>query len=86
MVLCHTSTRPLQKRPHLVRLRRADLRRRINGDVAIRYSTSGLTSFAGLELVRQFFCELDLGAQIRRSAVRALPKSDFGVVSMVGFD
>ena len=37
-----------QEGPHLVRLRKADLKRRINGQLTLRYEARGLTSFAGL--------------------------------------
>ena len=85
MVLCgyHTSTKPFKKRPHPVRLRKADLRQRINGKLAVRYDATGLSSFAGLELIRQYLSQLELTEAIRRHARRALPGSDFGRVAMV---
>lgn len=71
-----------QERPHLVRLSRADLKQRINGDLMLRYEASGLTSFAGLELIGRFFRQLDLRGLLR--GVRdKLPGSDFGTVPMV---
>jgi len=66
-----------------VRLRRADLRQRINGKLGVRYSATGLTSFAGLELIRQYLSQLGLTEAIRRHAQRALPGSDYGRVAMV---
>lgn len=71
-----------QERPHVVRLSRADLKQRINGDLVLRYEASGLTSFAGLELVRRFFRQLDLKGLLRGKSSR-LPRSDFGAVPMV---
>lgn len=65
-----------------MRLRRADLRRRINGDLSLRYEASGLTSFAGLELVGRFLRGLDFRAHLRCIQAR-LPASDFGPVPMV---
>jgi Transposase DDE domain group 1 len=65
-----------------VRLSRADLRRRINGELALRYDASGLTSFAGLELIGRFFRRLRLKDLLRQAAGR-LPRNDFGEVSMV---
>jgi len=65
-----------------VRLSRADLKQRINGDLTLRYEASGLTSFAGLELVGRFFRCLDLKGLLRAAACR-LPRSDFGSVAMV---
>lgn len=66
-----------------MRHRKAELRRRVNGDLQLRYEAEGLTSFAGLELVRQYFSKLDLTERIRREAGRWLPASDFGAVAMV---
>ena len=66
-----------------MRLRRADLRRRINGTLSVRYSATGLSSFSGLELIRQYVSQVGLADVIRRQAQRALPRCDFGRVSMV---
>lgn len=71
-----------QEGPHLVRLSRSDLSRRINGDLALRYEASGLTSFAGLELVSRFFRRMDLKGLLRGASAR-LPRSDFGATAMV---
>ena len=65
-----------------MRLSRADLKRRINGEVAIRYEASGLTSFAGLELIGRFFRRLGLRGLLG-GAARRLPRNDFGAVEMV---
>ncbi len=65
-----------------MRLSRADLKRRINGEVEIRYDASGLTSFAGLELIGRFFRRLGL-RDLLRQAARRLPRNDFGAVEMV---
>jgi len=70
-----------QEGPHLVRLKKACLRRRINGQLTLRYEAGGLTSFAGLELVGRFIRRLNFRAALRRVA-RALPKSDFGAVQL----
>ena len=70
-----------QEGPHLVRLRKAGLRRRINGQLTLRYEAGGLTSFAGLELVGRFIRRLDFRGTLRR-AERALPRSDFGAVRL----
>ena len=71
-----------QEGPHLVRLRKADLKQRINGQLTLRYEAGGLTSFAGLELIGRFFRSLDLKG-VLRGARGALPRSDFGSVPMV---
>ncbi len=66
-----------------MRLRRADLRQRINGKLSVRYSATGLSSFSGLELIRQYVIQVGLADVIRRQVQRALPSCDFGRVSMV---
>ncbi|WP_428102329.1 hypothetical protein [Candidatus Rariloculus sp.] len=66
-----------QEGPHLVRLRKADLKRRINGQLRLRYEARGLTSFSGLELVGRFVRQLDLFGALRRIRC-VLPRSDFG--------
>lgn len=71
----------IQERPHLARLSRADLRRRINGDLSLRYEASGRTSFAGLEFIARFLRALDFKAHLRRIQA-SLPVSDFGSVPM----
>jgi len=65
-----------------VRLSRTDLRRRINADLALRYESSGLTSFAGLELIGRFLRSLDFKSHLRRIEA-VLPGSDFGSVPLV---
>ena len=66
-----------QEGPNLVRLRKADLKRRINGQFTLRYEARGLTSFSGLELVGRFIRQLNLLGSLRRVG-HALPRSDFG--------
>ena len=66
-----------------MRLRKSDLTQRVNADLALRYDHEGLTSFAGLELLRRYFCQIRLRPEIRRCLGCTLPNSDFGVVGMV---
>ena len=66
-----------------MRLRRADLWQRVNGNLELRFGRDGLTSYAGLELVRRYFASSGLVAQLRRELAAALPSSDFGVIRMV---
>ena len=70
-----------QEGPHLVTLRKAGLRRRINGQLMLRYKVGGLKSFAGMELVGRFLRCLDFPVTLRR-VERALPRSDFGAVRL----
>ena len=64
-----------------MRLRKADLKGRINGELTLRYEAGGLTSYAGLELVGRFFRRLDLQGLLGR-VVRALPLSDYDSVRL----
>lgn len=66
-----------------MRLKRADLRGRVNGNLALRFEREGLTSYAGLEFVRRYFRNLGVTALLRRELSKALPPSDFGVVAMI---
>ncbi len=66
-----------------MRLSKAELSGRVNGNVALRFEAPGLTSYAGLELIREYFGQLDLAGRIRRLLTRWAPRSDFGTVPMV---
>jgi len=66
-----------------MRLRKAELRGRVKADLALRFTRTGLTSFAGLELVRRYFRQLDLARRIRRHVGGSVPGTDYGVVGMV---
>ena len=69
------------KRPHPVRLRRANLKARVNAKLALRFETNGLTSFAGLELVGWYFSQLGLRNWIREHLGPLFKHSDFPAVS-----
>ena len=65
-----------------MRLSKADLRRRINGQLRLRYAASGLASFAGLELIGRFLRAVNFNRHFR--GIQAdLPSSDYGSVLMV---
>lgn len=66
-----------------MRLRRAELRKRVNGGLELRFEAEGLTSYAGLELLQRFFKRIDLGRQVREMVRRALPASDYGASRVV---
>lgn len=66
-----------------MRLRKAELRGRVNANLELRFGERRLTSYAGLELVRRYFSALGLSAQIRRMLGGAVPSTDYGVVNMV---
>jgi hypothetical protein len=66
-----------------VRQRKAELRARVNGQLTLRYERTGLTSYAGLELVRRWLHRDGLVALLRRELATALPPTDYGVVGLV---
>jgi hypothetical protein len=66
-----------------MRLRKADLRTRVKGNLEFRFAKRGLTSYAGLELVRRYLSMIRFAGLIRRELGSHLPATDFGVVSMV---
>jgi hypothetical protein len=59
------------------------LRGRVKADLALRFTRSGLTSFAGLELVRRYFRQLGLVEKIRRHVGANAPGTDYGIVGMI---
>jgi Transposase DDE domain group 1 len=77
-----TSVNP-NERPPCMRLRKTDLTRRVNASVGLRFQATGLTSFAGLELVRRYFRSLELPQRLRRHLSGCGLENDFGVVPMV---
>jgi hypothetical protein len=66
-----------------MRRRKADLSRRVNGELRVEFTESGLTSYAGLELLIRYFRGIELNALIRRQLVPARLPGDFGAVAMV---
>ncbi len=59
------------------------MKRRVNGPLSLRFQFSGLSSYAGLELVRRYFASTHLAQRIRRHLSRKVPGTDYGVVSMI---
>ncbi len=58
-----------------MRLRKAELRGRVNKNLALRFGEKRLTSYAGLELIRRYFSLLDLNGQLRRWLGSVLPST-----------
>lgn len=83
--LASTQSRPtpVHERPHPVRLRRTDLAGRVNGCLHFRFSLKGLTSYAGLELLREHLSHLDLTRRLTEAFGDRFPRSDFGAVRLV---
>jgi hypothetical protein len=49
-----------------VRQRKASLRARVNGNLSLRFTASGLSSYSGLELFQRFLRGIDFSARLRR--------------------
>ena len=64
-----------------MRRRKADLSRRVNRELRVEFSESGLTSYAGLELLIRYFRRSDLNGLIRQHLTGLV--GDFGVTAMV---
>src|SRR5450759_90382 len=71
------------ERPFPMRLRKADLRGRVNANLEFRFTSPGLTSYAGLEFLRRYVVTIGLVAQLRRYLNTHVPRTDFGIASMV---
>jgi len=81
--LCQQLNTFHNERPLPMRLRKADLRQRVKGNLELRFVRTGLTSYAGLELVRRYWHTLGLVARLRRHLEGRVPATDFGVVPMI---
>lgn len=66
-----------------MRRRRRDLSRRVNGDLRVEFTASGLTSFAGLELLVRYFRGMRLNELIRVQFAGLRSRGDFGMVAML---
>jgi len=66
-----------------VRRRKADLSGRVNGDLPVEFTASGLTSYAGLELLLRYLRATGLNALLRRQLAGTRLGGDFGAVAMV---
>ena len=66
-----------------MRRRKAELRARVNGPLTLRYESTGLTSYAGLEFVRRWLHRDGLVALLRHELATALPPTDYGIVGLL---
>jgi hypothetical protein len=71
------------ERPLTMRRRKADLSRRVNGEIRVEFTESGMTSYAGLELLIRYFRSVGLNATIRRHLAGASLRGDYGIVPMI---
>jgi hypothetical protein len=61
-----------------MRLKIAQLRRAVKGDLGIEFGEQRITSYSGLELFRRYFCLLGLRRRIGVACRRAGLRSDYG--------
>jgi hypothetical protein len=66
-----------------VRQRKADLTRRVNKELSIQFTESGLTSYAGFELLLRYLRLTKFNDLIRRHLGQVSLRGDYGAVSMV---
>jgi len=66
-----------------VRHRKATLRARVNGNLSLRFTAHGLSSYSGLELFQRFLRGIDFSARLRRHLGECMPASDFSSVALV---
>jgi hypothetical protein len=66
-----------------VRQGNAHLHARVNGNLTLRFTARGLTSFSGLELVRRFLRGLEFSARLRRHLQAVDPAGDYSSVAIV---
>lgn len=66
-----------------MRSRRADLKRRVNGDLDYRAGRQEVTSHAGLELFREHLRRSGFVTALRKAVGSSFPTTDFGAVAMV---
>ena len=66
-----------------MRLTRASLRGRVNGALRVRSSSRKITSYAGLELVREYLVQSGFRDHMSRLLKGALPSSDYGARRLI---
>jgi len=66
-----------------VRLKTTDLHARVNAPLVLRFKARGLTSYAGLELVRRYWDGLGLAGLIRDRVASHLPGTDYGATPII---
>jgi len=66
-----------------MRLSKDHLKARVNGPLALEFSSRGLTSFAGVELLIRFCRSIGLNQRLRRCLQRLPLKGDYGATKMI---
>jgi hypothetical protein len=73
----------LNERPPKVRRRKSDLSARVNGNLQLEFGNIALTSYAGLELFRQYLRSMQFNKLVREAFSGTAGWTDFGVVAVV---
>jgi hypothetical protein len=66
-----------------VRRRKSDLTARVNGNLQLEFGNIALTSYAGLELFRQYLRSMQFNKLVREAFSGTAGWTDFGVVGIV---
>ena len=66
-----------------MRYRKADLSTAVKNDLRVEFTESGLSSYAGLELLTRYFRSIRLNDLIRRHVGGILLPGDYGTVAMI---
>lgn len=66
-----------------MRRRKADLRRRVNADLGLAFTASGLTSYGGIEIFRCYLRRIDFSRRLQSHLAPRLLRGDFAAVSMI---
>lgn len=66
-----------------MRHRKRDLAAPVKSNLALRFTSEGLSSYAGLEIFRQFLHGLDFAGRLRRHLRACDPAGDFASVNLV---
>lgn len=67
-----------------MRSRKASLHARVNGNLSLRFTAKGLTSFSGLELFGRYLKRIRFAARLRQHLRTDDPAADFSSASLVG--
>lgn len=66
-----------------MRLRKTDLTRRVNGKIRIKFTETGLTSYAGFELLTRYLRRTGFNGLIRKHLGKVWLRGDYNRVSML---
>ena len=61
---------------------KTDIKRRVNGDVAIELGDEGMTLYAGPELLIRYLRRIGFNSQVRRHLSAVVNGGEFGVVAL----